>query len=296
MTIMILGASGFIGTNLTAYLALNHPLILVSRNPNKLKALPNTQIIGWHELEEDPTILKNVEVIINLCGQSILGIWTKSYQKKLLDSRIMPLKTLNRLLNQVAHKPYIICASGVGAYGYQTKEAYQNSFREEDLPKHPTILSNIAKDVESTLDSDLQAKTCYLRFGVVLSTKGGSLPLMKIPHYFGMGMIVGDGNQPFSWVSLIDVLGIIEHAIEKHLLGKFNVTAPIADTNRTFNQSLAKAMHRPLWLRLPKFIAMLMGKMFIETILQGQRVSSEKIQNTGYTFKTKHASELINPI
>lgn len=292
---MILGASGFIGTHLTQYLAPKYPLVLVSRNPKKLKAIPNTQIISWQELEANPTRLKSIDVIINLCGQSILGIWTKSYQQNLLDSRLTPLKTLNRLLNAIDHKPHIICASGVGAYGYQTKSEYQYKFSENDLPKHPTILSNIAQQVESTLDQNLQSKTCYLRFGVVLNQKGGSFPLMKLPHYFGMGMVIGDGDQPFPWVSLSDVLGIIEHTIQKHLVGIYNVTSPINDSNRTFNQALAKAMHRPLWLRLPKFIAMLMGKMFVETILQGQCISSEKIQSTGYKFKINHIAELITP-
>lgn len=293
MNIMILGASGFIGTNLTASLAPKNTLTLVSRTPKKLKLFPNTTALSWNDLTTNPDILKATDVIINLCGQSILGFWTESYQKKLISSRVTPLQTLNTLLNKINHRPHIICASGVGAYGYQKEDEYQDIYQEGDVAKHTTLLSTIAHKAENTLDPVLQKNTCYLRFGVVLSKKGGSFPLMKLPHYFGLGMVVGDGKQPFSWVALTDVLSIIEHAIQKDLVGIYNVVTPINDSNRTFNQALAKAMHRPLWLRLPTFAAKCFGKMFKATILQGQNVSSDKLKLTGYQFKITNISELL---
>jgi uncharacterized protein (TIGR01777 family) len=296
MNIMILGASGFIGRNLTAKLTANHQLFLVSRKLERLQKLqiahPEISTITWDQLQNSPDLLKTVDVVINLCGQSILGLWTKSYQKKLFDSRIKPLQVLNELLLKINHKPHIISTSGVGAYGYQLPEEYQHAFIESDQAKHTSLLSDIAQQTERTLSDTLQQNTCHLRLGVVLSPKGGSFPLMKIPHYFGLGMVVGDGTQPFSWVSLTDVLGVIEHVIMHKQTGIYNVVSPAHDNNKSFNKELSQSLHRPLWLKLPLCIARFFGQMFIATIIQGQHVSSQKIQNTGYLFQTTNVKDI----
>ena len=288
MNIMILGASGFIGRNLTAKLTANHQLFLVSRKLERLQKLqiahPEISTITWDQLQNSPDLLKTVDVVINLCGQSILGLWTKSYQKKLFDSRIKPLQVLNELLLKINHKPHIISTSGVGAYGYQLPEEYQHAFIESDQAKHTSLLSDIAQQAENTLSNNLQSNTCYLRLGVVLSPKGGSFPLMKVPHYFGLGMITGNGQQPFSWVSLIDVINSIKHAIEYQLTGIYNIVSPQYETNETFNRELAQSLSRPLFLKLPICVARLFGKMFMTTIIQGQHVSSQKIQDKGFQF------------
>ena len=288
MNIMILGASGFIGRHLTAALVEHHQLYLVTRKLSRLKKLhakhPEVIPWTWEQLHSNPGLLKNIDVMINLCGQSILGIWTKSYQKKLVSSRTRPLATLNMLLGKINHTPHIISISGVGAYGYQLPEEYQHAFIESDPAKHPSLLSDIAQQAENTLSGDLQKNTCYLRLGVVLSPKGGSFPLMKVPHYFGLGMITGNGQQPFSWVSLIDVINAIKHAVEYQLTGIYNIVSPRDETNETFNRELAQSLSRPLFLKLPTCVARLFGKMFMTTIIQGQHVSSQKIQDTGFQF------------
>ena len=296
MNIMILGASGFIGQHLTSALIEHHQLYLVTRKPSRLQKLheryPETTPLTWQQLYNNPELLKNIDVIINLCGQSILGIWTQSYQKKLVSSRTQPLATLNTLLDKINHMPHIISMSGVGAYGYQLPEEYQHACIESDPAKHPSLLSDIAQQAENTLSTHLQNNTCYLRLGVVLSPKGGSFPLMKIPHYFGLGTIVGDGKQPFSWTALNDVIRAIEHAIKLHLTGTYNIVSPHYETNESFNRKLAQSLSRPLFLKLPIFVARLFGKMFLTTIIQGQHVSSQKIQDTGFKFSCSQVSDV----
>lgn len=296
MNIMILGASGFIGQHLTGALVDHHQLHLVTRQLSRLKKLhakhPKVTPLTWEQLHSNPELLKKMDVIINLCGQSILGIWTKSYQNKLFSSRTQPLVALDSLLHKIDHTPHIISISGVGAYGYQLPEEYQNALIESDQVKHPSLLSDIAQQAEGTLSVSLQQNTCYLRLGVVLSSKGGSFPLMKIPHYFGLGMITGDGQQPFSWVSLNDVIRSIKHVIEHQLTGVYNMVSPQFETNKSFNQELAQSLSRPLFLRLPIGVARLFGKMFTTTIIQGQHVSSQKIQDTGFQFSCLKVTDI----
>ena len=116
---------------------------------------------------------------------------------------------------------------------------------------------------------------------------------MKMPHYFGMGMVIGSGSQPFSLVSLTDAVNAIIFAIDNQLIGTYNIVTPKSYTNRSFNNELAKSLHRPCFLKLPSFIAKHLGQMFFNTVLTGQRASSAKIQDLGFKFEQPSVNDIV---
>jgi hypothetical protein len=71
-----------------------------------------------------------------------------------------------------------------------------------------------------------------------------------------------------------------------HLTGAFNAVAPEHITNKAFTIMVARELKRPLWMPpIPAaFIKLLFGKMSV-MLLQGSRVSSEKIRSSGYAFQ-----------
>ena len=91
------------------------------------------------------------------------------------------------------------------------------------------------------------------------------------------------------------MVDIYLHAIEKiNLSGVYNMVAPNPVTNKQFTKALAKQLHRPVWpINIPSFIfKLLMGEM--STIVLGStRVSAEKIEKDGFSFKF---SELTNAL
>ena len=294
MNILLLGASGFIGSSLIYTLEKQHNLILVTRKKKNINT-QNHKVITWQELEKNNTILKSVDMIINLCGQSILGIWTESYKKKLINSRVTPLKKIAELLDHHRISVPIISASGIGIYGYQQpidKQTLPSALTEDSQADHQYFLSEIGHSLENALPDHHQQNTCYLRFGVVLDRSGGSLPLMMFPHHFCLGAVLGSGAQPFSWVSLDDALRAISFAVKHQLSGAYNIAAK-TQTAYEFTHDLASAMHRKCFLNCPEFIASKLGLMINNTILRGQHVSTDKIQGMGFKF-TKHTiGELI---
>jgi len=128
-----------------------------------------------------------------------------------------------------------------------------------------------------------------LRFGMVLSPKGGALHKMIPPFKAGVGGIVGRGDQYVSWVSIRDLLGIVAFIIRNEKInGPVNVVSPVSATNRTLTRALGKALNRPTFFPIPSFVAKtVFGEMADEMLLASTRAIPEVLQRAGYTFRDK---------
>ncbi|MEO6116625.1 MAG: NAD-dependent epimerase/dehydratase family protein, partial [Pseudolysinimonas sp.] len=114
LRVLIAGASGLIGTELTAQLrADGHEVLrLVRRRPT------GPEEVNWAPSARtmDFRVLGEVDAVVNLAGASVGRIpWTPGYKKTLLDSRVQPTLTLTDGMNQVATPPAVfLSGSAVG--------------------------------------------------------------------------------------------------------------------------------------------------------------------------------------
>ena len=133
---------------------------------------------------------------------------------------------------------------------------------------------------------DAGIRTIHLRTGIVLSPDGGVLKKMLLPFNLGLGGVVGIGKQYMSWISINDVVRIIEHMLnDEQLSGSYNLVAPQPVTNYDFTKNLGRAMHRPTISPLPAFAArMMFGEMADALLLSSSRVLSTRLESIGYTF------------
>ena len=89
MKILVAGGTGLIGSRLVNSLLLqNHSVIILSRNPLKHKKKFDSQVsfVDWKST--DVELLKNIDAVIKLSGESVAQLWTENAKKKILDSRI----------------------------------------------------------------------------------------------------------------------------------------------------------------------------------------------------------------
>ena len=88
------------------------------------------------------------------------------------------------------------------------------------------------------------------------------------------------------WIHIDDLCRLFLQALtDPKLSGPFNGIAPHHVTNREMVSALAKALSRPLWLPpVPGLILKLIFGQMSVIILEGSRISSDKITRSGFSF------------
>jgi len=126
-----------------------------------------------------------------------------------------------------------------------------------------------------------------LRIGVVLSKQGGALSKMLLPFRLGLGGMVGNGKQVYSWISLEDIVRAVVHCMNADgICGPVNGVAPNAVTNREFTKTLGRVLRRPTVLSMPAFAMRLaLGEMADALLLCSAHVVPGVLEASGFQFQ-----------
>ncbi|MDZ7361494.1 MAG: TIGR01777 family oxidoreductase [candidate division KSB1 bacterium] len=285
MNILVTGSTGLIGTALIeALTALDHRVTrltrgsLQSREP-VVQWNPATGTLNANEIE-------GFDAVVHLAGESIAARrWSAAQKARLRDSRVKGTTLLSETLAKLAKPPKVlVCASAIGYYGNRGDEILR-----EDSKIGSGFLAEVCQQWENAAEPARRKgiRVVYLRNGLVLSPKGGALAKMLLPFKLGVGGIIGDGRQYWSWVSLDDVVGAFCHALmNESLHDAANLVAPRAVTNREFTKTLGKVLSRPTIFPLPAFAARLaLGEMADELLLSSARIEPARLLASGYQFR-----------
>lgn len=295
MNVLISGASGFVGKALYVKLKKeDHNVKVLSR-----RGFDETgNSIQWN-LDQNilpADALENLDAVVNLSGASIATRWNKKTKQKILDSRVKSTTLLSNVLASLKNPPKVLInASAVGYYGNRGDEL----LKETSAPTQE-FLSTVCQAWENATQPAVAKgiRVVNLRFGIILGAGGGALCQMVIPFKLGIGGKVGSGKQYMSWISLDDVVGVIEHAISKSdLKGPVNTVAPQPVTNEEFTATLGKVLCRPTLFPVPPFAArLLMGEAADGLMLASERADSSKLTASGYVFKYPELEEALRAI
>jgi uncharacterized protein len=277
-TIAITGASGFVGTSLIKYFsALGYKVLPIARD-----VLNNQE-----KLNE---ILNSSDIVINLAGANIINRWSESYKKLLYSSRIDTTSKIVNTIKNIQNKPkLLISTSAVGIY--DNKETYnENGNYSNDF------LSKLCQDWENEAlkaKSDT-TKVSIFRFGIVLGKDGGALQKMITPFKLGLGGVIGNGSQSFSFIHIDDLLNAYKFVIENNYEEIFNLTAPEPTTNKGLTLALGKTLKRPTILPVPEFVLNLIFSEGAKVLTDGQSVVPKKLLDLGFKFKFKTIEDTID--
>jgi len=284
-TVLITGATGFVGSRLVASLvAAGHQVIALIRDPAKAAMLPPpiTLITSLDQLPPD----SRIDAIVNLAGEPIgNSLWTEAKRRKIIDSRVNVTREVVDLIARLEHKPAVLVSgSAIGWYGL-----WQDQPLTESAKSHACFSHELCAAWEQAAGAAEAhgVRVVFLRIGLVLGTEGGFITRMLTPFEFGLGGPLGSGRQWMSWIERDDLIRLIAHVIgSKKIAGPINATAPIPVTNNKFTEELARRLHRPALFRVPDALLRRLGGDFAsELLLGGQRVLPNKALSDGFVFR-----------
>lgn len=271
MRIIIAGAHGFIGSHLLSFFKKKgYQAVALSRRAT-------TKEPDW-----DPVHLENADVVINLCGENILGRWTKKKMENIRTSRLESSRLLCQAILALQNPPKLfIQASAVGYYG-DRKEVLT-----EESQSGYGYLSEVCRLWEAIPNSLKQKdiRVALFRFGIVLDPSGGALKKMLPPFRWGMGGKIGDGQQMISWIAMQDLLEACDFVIHHDISGPVNFVSPQSVSNQEFTKTLGKVLKRPTPFPIPKFFIKLLFGAGAEVFLSSVNVKPQKLEKHGYHFK-----------
>ena len=289
--VLISGGSGFIGRHLTALLiAKGYSVSILSRSEKQNKE--NVFYYKWDVVNQtiDEKAVLNADYIIHLAGENIAEQrWTAKRKAAIIDSREQSTLLLYSVLKKNNKKlDAFISASAVGIYGAVNGE----EICTEDIPPANDFLGYTCQKWEDSLDfiENLNSRTVMIRTGLVLGKNEGFLKKLTPLFKYRLGSALGSGKQYMPWIHVDDLCAIYYQAIiNPAMSGPYNAAINDNTTNSVFSKTLACVFGYSIWLpNVPAFVLKLfMGQMAI-IVLTGRRVSSDKIEQTGFKFQFKN--------
>jgi len=272
MNIGILGARGYVGTRLCKMaVAAGHSIVPFSRGG----------AAGFRQiLADEPLDFSGLDAVVNLSGEPILGLWTKSKKNEILRSRV---ETTRRVVESLRHggPRVLINASAIGFYGDTGENAV-----DESSPAGTGFLASVCEAWEAAAQpaENLGVRTVLLRIGFVTGP-GGAMRLIAPIFKLGLGGKLGSGRQWMSCIHVDDVAGMILWALENNAVrGPLNAVNPDPVRNADFTQILARVLHRPAILPAPAFALRLALGELSHLLLDSIRVRPAKPLALGYRF------------
>jgi uncharacterized protein (TIGR01777 family) len=249
--------------------------------------------IDKHYIEEGA--FDGVDTIIHLAGAGIADKpWTKARKRELLESRTHSTRLLYDELRKRDHTvTSFISASAIGYYGF----ADDNRMLVETDPAGTDFQAGLVKKWEQEIDQvlELKIRVVKVRIGVVLTMEGGALKEIARPVKLWAGAPLGSGNQFMSWIHIDDLCRIFTNSVENpSFVGTYNAVAPNPVTNRELTKAIARVLRKPMLLpSVPAFtLKVLFGEM-ADLVLKGSKVSSERLERTGFEFKYPSIDEAL---
>jgi len=299
LAVAVSGATGLVGTELCGLLNLaGHRVIRLVRDagqssPGSGRIIDepaprkgDTHAVAPWAIDGQAARLDGVDVVIHLAGKSIADKrWTEDIKREIRDSRVVKTRQLCESLAKLDRPPKtLLCASAIGIYGNRGDE-----WLDEESSTADDFLGDVATQWEEACRPAIEAgiRVINLRFGIILSPRGGALQKMLTPVKMGAGGRLGSGKQWWSWIGIDDVIGAIYHCMmTPEIEGPVNLVAPDPMTNSEFTKTLGSVLNRPTLIPAPAIaLRIALGEMADALLLASTRVKPQVLTKTGYEFR-----------
>lgn len=280
MRVVVSGASGLIGTALTASLeADGHDVVALvrreARGPRESAWDPTTGTI-------DASLIAGADAVVNLAGASIGGKrLTPAYKREVLASRVNATRTIAEAIAASATPPALLQGSSMGFYGDAA-----DAVVDEASPRGEGFLADVCVAWEEAASPAVEAgaRVVFLRTGLVLASHGGFaqrlLPLVRRGLFGGFGA----GRAFQSWITLEDHVRALRALLEAPVAGPVNVISPEPVTDATLVAELSRAFGKRPGLKVPGWALRIAIGEAIEDLLASQRGEPGVLARLGFVW------------
>lgn len=285
-TVLLVGASGFIGSEIGLHLARYGSTIRGIDNsaPDGHPVMPYPcQYTYWDHKKPIPASLGvNVDVIINAAGVSMMKVdWTPENRLAIIESRVEITKHCVNLAN--FHKiPVMIQMSWTGFFG-NTKHTWTN----ESFPPGRSISAQWCAAWENAT-CGLRRQTTRLvvaRSSAVLSMTGGFMSEISDRYMLGFGASLRNHDLYFSWIHVDDFLSFITHAIcDTSFVGTYNVCSPHPVTYWEVHSEMQRYYSKGMTYTVPTSIIIAAAGDKATLVLQSSRIYPKRLIERKFVF------------
>ncbi len=291
--VFVTGATGLVGSRLCRELVSSgREVVALSRR--SMPPVNSPSGVRW--VRGDVTSpgdwsaeLAGAEAVIHLAGEPIAGgRWTRSRRERLAASRVEGARCIAAACAASERPPRVLAsASACGYYGPAGERRL-----DENSPAGEDFLARLCINWEAAARAAESSgvRVVALRFGVVLSRRGGALARILPAFRLGLGGPIGPGERFFPWIHEDDAVRLVCWSLdwdecETAPHGPLNLVAPTAVRMREFAQELGRVLRRPAWLPLPLPLLHLALGQAAEALVPGQRVAPRHALAAGFCFR-----------
>ncbi len=284
MRIVVTGGGGYVGKKLIQGLTEeNHTVIRVER---------------WHWDANEMVLaelLARADAVIHLAGANILQRWTSRARQIIYESRVNTTQKLVRaiaLLPEAKQPRIFIGASAIGIY----QSDYSHD--ESSLLFDPGFLGHLVADWEQASgDLPVRIRRVIFRIAPVVGKDSKMIVSMLPAFRMMLGGPVGNGNQPFPFVHIDDLLNAFYWALKtRSASGIYNLAAPIPVSNKQFVRVLARQIKRRAWLPVPVWALKIVYGSAAEMLIRSARVIPSRLLSQGFVFSRPDAETALSDI
>jgi uncharacterized protein (TIGR01777 family) len=285
-TVVLAGASGFIGTYLRDRFERDGWNV---RTIGRGAARGAAGSANWNDDGAITRVLDGADLLVNLAGRSVNCRYNARNRAAILDSRVSTTEALGRALARCQAPPSAWLNASTGTIYRHADDRPQT---ESDGEPGTGFSVDVARAWEAALAAAPPTpgvRKIALRIAIVLGQGGGALRPFAVLARLGLGGHMGSGRQKFSWIHLEDVYRTILFLHSRmDISGPVNVASPDVVDNRELMQLVRRAYGARLGLPTPVWLLRL-GAVLIRTdtelVLKSRWVQPQKLLDAGFTFR-----------
>ncbi|WP_133831097.1 TIGR01777 family oxidoreductase [Arthrobacter sp. AG258] len=290
-TVVLAGASGFIGTYLRRRFQEDGWMVrTIGRKGTGSSAA------AWADDAGMARVLNGAELVVNLAGRSVSCRYSERNKGVIMDSRVSTTKALGRAIARCQEPPSTWLNASTGTIYRDARDRPQSEF-DGELGTGFSV--DVAKAWEAALESAVTPGTrkIPLRIAIVLGRGGGALAPFANLARLGLGGHMGDGWQKFSWVHVEDLYRSIRflHA-RTGIAGPVNVASPDVVSNREMMRLVRRAYGARFGIPTPGWL-LRAGAILIRTetelVLKSRWVQPQKLLDAGFVYSQPELGQAL---